>query len=199
VHYCQTCTEPVRLEPEGDDAVCSRCGYREPAPRAPLFLVTGASAAGKTVIGPRLAARLAGRCLTVDADLLMDAAGEMAGGAPIVWSGFWAGWLAVAHGAAASGLPTVVLGPLRPDGFDEQPARRWVGPIHVLLLDCPDDERRRRIERRPSWRHDDTDAQVEFGRWLRAQVPDQIDTSTMDPHAAVAAVATWVEAILDEG
>ena len=87
----------------------------------------------------------------------------------------------IAHGVAQSGLPTVLLGPFIPDHLRDLPARRWTGDIHFLVLDCPDELRRDRINARPPWRSRDLDEQVEFGRWLRRSIPDQVDTSRGTP------------------
>ncbi len=137
------------MEPVGGVARCPTCGRRdEAASIQPLFVVTGASGAGKTAVFGPLAKLLAGRCVTFDVDWLLDSAGELSGGQQIAWPAFRDAWLAVAHGVAQSELPTVLLGPLIPEHLDELPARRWVGDIDFLLLDCSD-EARRRADRSP--------------------------------------------------
>jgi len=181
----------------GSRSRCPRCGHEGEAwARAPLFAVTGASGSGKSTLLAPLARALAGRCATFDVDWLLDAAGELSGSQPISWPAFSSAWLAVAHGAAQFGLPTVLLGPTVPANLEAQPLRRWLGSIHYLLLDCPDDVRRERIEARPPWRSRDTDEQVSFGRWLRDNIPDRVDTSRGTPEDVAAEVAAWVTARL---
>jgi hypothetical protein len=102
-------------------------------------------------------------------------------------------WLAIAHGVAQSGMPTVLLGPFIPGHLQELPARRWIGDIHFLALDCPDGLRRTRISARPPWRSRDIEEQVEFGRWLRRNIADRIDTSGGTPEDTAAAIATWID------
>lgn len=177
----------------GSASRCPRCGQAgETWARAPLFAVTGASGSGKSTLLAPLAVALAGRCMTFDADWLLDAAGALSGSRPINWPAFGSAWLAVAHAAAQCGLPTVLLGPTVPADLESQPFRRWLGPIHYLLLDCPDDVRLERIEARPPWRSRDIDEQVSFGRWLRYNIPDQLDTSRGTPADVAAEVAAWV-------
>jgi hypothetical protein len=89
-------------------------------------------------------------------------------------------------------MPTVLLGPLVPDHLDGLPARRWVGDIHYLLVDCSDELRRKRIEQRPPWRNSDIEKQTTFGRWLRDTIPDRVDTSHDPLDVTATAVATWV-------
>jgi hypothetical protein len=151
---------------------CPGCGSRlHVASRAPLFVVTGASCSGKTAILAPLAAALAADCVTFDADVLMDAAGALSRDQPIDWPAFHAAWLAVAHGVAQSGLPTVLLAPIGPGSPESLPARRRIGDIRYLVLDCPDDVRRQRMAARPRWRLHDVEEQVNwaagFGRTCR--------------------------------
>ena len=141
------------MEPDQGFAVCPSCGRRDDtASLRPLFVVTGASGSGKTTLFGPLTKLLAGRCLVFDVDWLIDASAALSAAptvADIPWDGFAQAWLAVAHGAAQSGLPTVLLGTLTPGGLEENVGRKWVGAIHGLLLDCPDEIRRQRIEARP--------------------------------------------------
>ena len=198
MHYCQQCAEPRALEPAGqEEAECPACGSRyDGAARASLFVVTGASGSGKTTIAAPLAAALAADCVTFDADLLLDAAGALSRGEAIDWPAFHAALLAVAHGIAQSGRATVLLAPVGPDTLETLPARRWIGDIRYLVLDCPDDVRRERIAARPAWRRHDVEEQVSWGRWLRANVPDRIDTTEGTPAESAAAVARWVRSQL---
>ena len=192
MHYCQSCQTPVAMEPAGGGAVCPRCGRTDDAVLGPLFIVTGASGSGKTAVLAPLARLLRGRCVTFDADLLIDAAAALNGGQPVIWPAFRDAWLAVAHGVAQSGMPTVLLGPFIPEHLRDLPSRRWIGDIRFIVLDCPDELRRERISARPRWRMRDTDEQVEFGRWLRRNIPDRVDTSTGTPEDTAAAIAAWV-------
>lgn len=183
MHYCQSCDEPVVMEPRGGFAVCPRCGSAgDPVVLRPLFVVTGASGSGKTAVVAPLARRLQGRCVTFDVDMLMDGVHPLSERR----------WLAVAHCVAQSGLPTVLLGPFLPGRLDELAARCWVSDVHVLVLDCPDEVRRARIHARPPWRSRDVEEQVEFGQWLRRNIADVIDTSSGSPEDTAAAVASWV-------
>jgi len=131
-------------------------------------------------------------CVTFDADILIDAASDLSGGQPISWPAFYAAWLAVAHGVAQSGRPTVLLAGLVPGTLESLAASRWIGEIRYLVLDCPDDVRRQRMAARPPWRLHDVEEQISFGRWLREHVPDRVDTGQGTPAEAAAAVASWV-------
>jgi hypothetical protein len=200
VHYCQSCQKPTPMEPAGGFAICPSCGRRDGAALLkPLFVVTGASGSGKTTIFGPLSRLLAAKCVVFDVDWLLDAAGVLAGGATVTeipWAGFDQAWLAVAHGVAQSGMATVLLGTLTPDRVESNVGRVWIGAVHALVLDCPDEVRRERIESRPAWRLRDTEQQISFGRWLRQTIPDRVDTSLCSPEEAARTVADWVESAL---
>lgn len=185
------------MEPGSGVALCPRCGRTDEVALAqPLFVVTGASGSGKTTVFGPLARRLGNRCVAFDVDWLLDAAGALSGAksvAEIPWEGFFQAWLSVAHAVAQSGLPSLLLGPLVPDRLADSPPRRWIGDIHALVLDCPDEIRKARIESRPPWRSRDVAEQVSFGRWLRDNIPDRIDTSACSPEEAAAQIVSWVE------
>ena len=193
MHYCQSCDTPVVMEPRAGRAVCLRCGRADDAAVGPLLIVTGASGSGKTAVLAPLARMLRGRCVTFDTDLLIDSAAALNGGAPVIWPAFRDAWLAVAHGIAQSGMPTALLGPFIPDHLRNLPARRWIGDVRFMLLDCPDELRRDRLNARPLWRRRDIEKQVEFGRELRRIIPDRVDTSSGTPEDTAAAVTAWLD------
>jgi hypothetical protein len=195
MHYCQRCDEPQLMLPDGNGngARCPTCGNLDPRPVIrPLFVVTGASGAGKTTIFPELLGRLARQCAVFDADWLIDPLGRAAKDGQVDWPSFRDSWLHVAHGVAQNGLPTLLLAPFIPEHLAGLPGRPWVGDIHFLVLDCPDDLRRRRIEARPAWRNRDIDDQTRFGRWLRENLSPVIDTSQDSPSGVAETVTVWV-------
>lgn len=172
------------MESRNARAVCPQCGRSgDAAALLPLFVVTGASGAGKSAVLTPLIRKLRGRCVVFDADFLMDTEGPLSNSR----------WLAIAHCVAQSGLPTVLLGPFIPEHLESLQTRRWVADIHVMVLDCPDELRRARINARPPWRSRDIDQQVEFGRWFRRTFDDRVDTSSGTPEKTADAIVAWVE------
>ena len=184
------------MEPIDGLAVCPTCVRTDTAAALqPLFVVTGASGSGKTTIFDPLTRLLVSRCMTFDVDRLLDAAGALSGATSVTeirWEGFFQAWLSIAHGVAHSALPTLLVGPVVPDRLIDNPARKWVGEIHALVLDCPDEVRRQRIQSRPPWRLRDIDEQIDFGRWLRENIPNHVDTSDCSSEQTAEMVADWV-------
>ena len=136
---------------------------------------------------------MAGLCAVFDVDWLIDPLSRAARDGEVDWPSFRDAWLHVAHGVAQNGLATLLLGPFIPEHLESLPGRRWVGEIHYLVLDCPDDLRRQRIEARPRWRARDIDEQTDFARWLRENLVPVIDTSAGSPARVAEAVAAWVK------
>ncbi len=193
MHYCQVCVEPVVMTSEPPLARCPRCGSTERARTAPLFLVTGASGSGKTTIFPHLVDALPDYGV-FDVDWLIDPIGRLCGGQPMDWVNFRDTWLAVAHAVAQAGRPTVLLGPFFRAQLDPLPARTWVGPIHVAVLDCADDVRRARLNARPAWRERKIDEHIEFAGHLRAAADIVFGTEKGGPDDVARDVASWVRA-----
>ncbi|WP_181307289.1 AAA family ATPase [Nonomuraea fuscirosea] len=118
---------------------------------APLFLLAGAPGAGKTTLLPHLVAR-AGGIVVMDMDELLED-GRLVG-VPIatpeaapVWPAYDRMWARIVTMVRRAGHPVLLLCPV-PDPGELAPGARWVEPARWALLDCPDDERVRRLRAR---------------------------------------------------
>ena len=131
--FCLTCGPGAVLErdPAAPLLRCASCGAVTEVPALPLFVVTGASGAGKTTV-TTLLCRLLPECAVFEGDLINQVAA-------LGWDVWRDTWLRVAHGVAQSGRPTVLCTSLIPEYLESLPARRLLGPIHFCNLDCPDD------------------------------------------------------------
>jgi predicted kinase len=171
---------------------CPRCGSESWLPALPLFVVTGASGAGKSTITGPLRSLLPG-CVVFETDVILHVAA--------LGLDTWRNtWLQLAHAAALGGQATVLTGSLTPAQLERLPARKLIGPIHFALLDCPDDVLAGRLRERPAWRASSTEAKIveyqRFAAWLRARVMPSFDTSTASAAEVANRVAAWVQALL---
>ncbi len=190
--FCMTCGPGTVLErdPRPPALRCPRCGAVQRLPALPLFVVTGASAAGKsTVAGPLR--RLLPDCDVFDVDITLQVAA-------LGWDTWRNTWLRLAHEVALNGRVTVLCGSLMPDQLERVPARKLLGPIHFCTLDCPDDILAARLRARPAWRHGTIETVVpehqRFAAWIRTQVQPCFDTSKLTPGEAAEHIAAWVRA-----
>jgi hypothetical protein len=192
--FCLTCGPGAVLarDPAAPVLRCASCGALTGVPALPLFVVTGASGAGKTTVTGPLG-RLLPECAVFEGDLINQIAA-------LGWDMWRDTWLRVAHGNALNGRPTVLCTSLLPSQLEDLPARKLLGPIYFGNLDCPDDVLEARLRARPAWRHTNTDEAVlnhqRFAAWLREHIDPSWDTSTLTVEEAAARIAAWVRSRL---
>jgi hypothetical protein len=167
---------------------CASCGAVTEVPALPLFVVTGASGAGKTTVAVPLR-RLLPECEVFEGDPISQIAA-------LGWDVFSDTWLRIAHGVALNGRSTVLCTSLIPSRLETYPARKLLGPIRFCNLDCPDDVLAARLWARPSWRHSNTGEAIlthqRFAAWLREHIDPTWDTSTLTPGEAAVRIAAWI-------
>jgi RNase adaptor protein for sRNA GlmZ degradation len=158
----------------------------------PLFVVTGASGAGKTTVTALLGRRLP-ECAVFEGDLINQIA-------VLGWDMWRDTWLRVAHGIAQGGRSTVLCASLLPSQLESLPARKLLGPVHFGNLDCPDDVLAARLRARPAWRHTNTEDAIlnhqRFAAWLREHIDPTWDTSTLTVDELAGRIAARIRPLL---
>jgi hypothetical protein len=116
--FCTTCGPASVLDRDPGAPVlrCLRCGDSLRVPALPMFVVTGASGAGKTTVTEPLR-RLLPDCDVFEADLTLQVSA-------LGWEAWRDTWLLLAHGVALNGRVTVLCGSLLPDQLECLPARK---------------------------------------------------------------------------
>ncbi len=153
---CGQYSDEKAIDSQGPFAVCPFCHHQHRFVQLPLFVVTGASGAGKTTIGLNLVQTF-DRCVTMDNDILWGA---------VPWSqgndhrGYHNTWLRVAKNIGQAGRPVVLLGTVLPEHVEECPERRYFARIHYLGVVADDAILAERLRSRPRWRGSGTPAIV---------------------------------------
>jgi hypothetical protein len=181
-----------------------------------LFVLTGASGAGKTAICLELSRAQLERvrwvpdcvcgCVFLEQDILwrdefIDPGGD--------YRAFRNLWLRVAKNVSQGGRPVILCGTAVPEQYEACPERRYFRAIHYLALICDDDLLRERLEARPGWRHSGDAGflarMVEFNRWLqenarRTQPPMAVlDTGALCVRQSAEQAASWIQGHLGQG
>ena len=192
-------------------AICPHCGYGQLFRWLPLFVLTGASGAGKTAVGLELAgAQVRGEswapdCVYLEHDILWrDAFADPEND----YRGFRNMWLRVAKNVGQAGRPVVLCGSAVPEQYEDCPERRYFSRVHYMAFVCNDDLLRERLVARPDWRRSGSAAFLEqmvaFNRWFwengqRTEPKiELLDTSVLSVRETARRVADWVQTGLQE-
>jgi RNase adaptor protein for sRNA GlmZ degradation len=191
--FCMQCGPGAVLQPDRHAPLlrCPRCGQQQRLPGLPLFVVTGASGAGKTTIVEPLRRRLPD-CELFETDVILHVAA-------LGWDTWRNTWLQLASAIALNRRATVLCGSLVPEQLEDLPARRLVGPIHFCNLDCSDAALAERLRARPAWREWTEERIIEhqrFAAWLRTRIQPTFDTSVLSVEEVADRVATWIRPLL---
>jgi AAA domain len=202
-NVCARCGEYTAekvVDPKRSVAICPFCGYAEPFLRQPLFVVTGASGAGKTAVCRVLTPQLRRRCVVLEGDILW---GAVAASADDDSRSYRTVWLRLAKNVGQVGLPVVLCGTALPDQFETGPERRYFSTLYYLALICDEATLRERLRQRPAWRqtqsNDFLERMAAFNRWLIEHAPvttppmTLLDTSTDPLEETVAKAQQWIE------
>ena len=108
---------------------CPSCGATRRLPGYPLFVVTGASGAGKSTIVEPLRRRLPD-CEVFEADIILHVAA-------LGWDTWRNTWLQLTHAIALNGRATVLCGSLLPDSWNVYRPGGWSARSTSATLTAP--------------------------------------------------------------
>jgi RNase adaptor protein for sRNA GlmZ degradation len=163
-----------------------------------LFLVSGSSGSGKSAVGRILVERMEGLAL-----LDFDDVPRPAQPTPERWAELLEQLLQRAVKLQADGRDSLLLGWTPLGQLLASPASRELDGVAACLLDCDDETRRERLERRTAegWPAP-TPAQVEefmdFARWLRDDYAGRdalvVETSNLTVEEVADRLDDWIRA-----
>ena len=181
-------------------AICPVCHHAEPFLRFPLFILTGASGAGKSTVCRELVGLLRGKCVVLESDILW---GLVPATPEDDYRSYHSVWLRLAKNIGQCGFPVVLCGTAVPDQFEACSERRYFSTLYYLALVCDDDDLRKRLTSRPTWRQSHTEDFVEqmvsFNRWLKGHAELTVppltlhDTGACDADESTTAAARWIQ------
>jgi hypothetical protein len=192
------------VDPQVSVAMCPECGFGHRFVRLPLFVVSGASGAGKSTVCNMLVGRTK-NVVVLDADILWRA--EFNSPADN-YRAFFEVWLRMCKNIAQSGRPVVLFGAGFgvPHNIEPCVERRYFSSVEYLALVCSDSSLAERLERRPVWRESRAAEviaeQQRFNRWFKdygALKPaiSLLDTTDVEVNETVEHVRRWIEERLE--
>ncbi len=195
---CGEWCEEEPIDPGKPAVICTFCHYAEPFLQLPLFLLTGASGAGKSALSLHLPAQLS-ECVTLDTDILW---GVLPATKEKEYRDYQDLWLHIAKNIAQNGRPLVLCGTTMPERVEPCLQRRYFATIHYLALVCDDRILVERLKQRPAWRKSGTPEaltqMVDFNRWLKEHAATTnppmtlYDTTHRTVEQTIADAAAWI-------
>lgn len=176
---------------------CPECGHDHGFRRLPLFVLTGASGAGKTATCQLLLHTLP-ECVVLESDVLLA---MLRSPAATDVQQYWDQWLRLVLHFHQAGKPVLLCGTVLPRHLEAVPDRDGLAAIHYLALTCAGPELERRLRGRPAWRGCDEAfiaEHVGFNRWWRNREGEDIadvdllDTTEVPPENTADFVRSWV-------
>jgi broad-specificity NMP kinase len=156
------------IEKDGPFAVCPKCGSKHRFVQLPLFVITGASGTGKTVVTLELT-KMTSRYVFIEGDIFWN---PYFNNPDENYKSFRDHCLRVAKNISQSGRPVVLSGTAVPEGYVNSPESRYFSDIHYLALICDDEALEYRLKSRPLWRNsyqpDFIDSMKSFNQWIRS-------------------------------
>ena len=155
------------------------------AREAPLLLVTGAPAAGKTTLVANLAGTIKGAAV-FDTDVFGDAAHHD-------WTLWATSWLIIDRAVYDNALVPLLCGyGLHRSLIDALPHREALGRSHCLYLDVPEATLRARLLARDGFDEVRIARKLAQASELRADADDVIETGGLSPLDVSDAVRDWI-------
>ncbi len=184
-------------------ATCKLCGYSHAFLALPLFVVTGASGAGKTTVALRMAEQSRGRFIVLDQDILWTDAFNAPEDNYVLFRNMW---LRVIKNINQAGLPVILFGSSIPEQWESCAERRYFSILHHCALVCDDQILEARLRKRPDWRNSASpvvlEQMVKFNRWLKENAATSlpslslVDTSYAKLDETVLCVSNRVQQLL---
>jgi hypothetical protein len=146
--HCGLYRADKEIDLQGPFAICPVCGHRHPFLQLPLFIVSGASCAGKSTIYPALLGKIEGTVM-LESELLWRAGFDKPEEG---YRDFFETRLRLCKNIAQSGMPVVLFGAGMgiPENMESCVERRYFSRLYYLALTCEDDVLVDRLQAHPS-------------------------------------------------
>lgn len=173
----------------------------EPTKKLPLFIVTGASCAGKSTVCEELF-KYEKDYIVMESDILWN---EYYNTQRDGYSIYRSLWMTLCANISQCGKPVVLCGCTTPDQFESRPERALFTDIHYLAVVCSDKALEIRMrEGRGVADEGWIESSMDFNRWLKANACktepkiELLDTTVLTPFEAAKIADKWVAKIMKQ-
>jgi shikimate kinase len=198
---CGRYSEEKHVDAAKSLAICPYCGYAETFSCFPLFVITGASGAGKTTIGRKLTGKLLD-FVFFEVDVFWRDEFNQPENDHRAFRNLC---LRVAKNINQNGRPAVLVGSATPGQYEACPEFRYFAGVHYLALVCEDNQLAQRLKERPAHRKSSSPEFIEimqnYNRWFKEIAPlkttnlNLLDTTSTTVEETGLAVRKWLEGI----
>ena len=187
------------IDPSGPFAICPECGFKHRFVQLPLFIVSGASGAGKSTVCHNLLGKLT-HVVLLDSDILWRPEFNTPDNN---YRDYFETWLRMCKNISQLGQPVVLFGAGVgvPENIEPRIERRYFSAVEYLALVCNDDILADRLKQRPAWRGTQAPAYIEehqrFNQWFKTRSATEpfiklVDTTEMTAETAAMNVTAWI-------
>lgn len=186
------------IDESGTYAVCPDCGHKHKFKKLPLFIITGASGAGKSTICTELAAAIP-EVIVMESDILWRSEFN---NPENNYREYRELWLRVCKNISQGGKPVVLCGSAIPEQFENCMERRYFSKLHYLAVVCNDKVLGERLKARPAYRNCGNDefikGHIQFNNWFKLNhdkiTPNitLLDNTSDSVEESVSKVRSWI-------
>ena len=166
-----------------------------PIRRMPLFIITGASCAGKSTMCEALF-RDEKKYIVMESDLLWN---DIYNTPDDDYKAFREVWMRVCKNISQIGMPVVLCGCAIPKQFEPLDERKSFTNIHYLAVVCDDDVLEKRLAARRVTDANWIRSSLEFNAWLKEHARETnppiylLDNSKLTPKEAAEIADKWID------
>jgi gluconate kinase/DNA-directed RNA polymerase subunit RPC12/RpoP len=167
------------IDEKGPYAVCPACGHKHKFKRLPLFIVTGASGAGKSTICAELS-KATSEVIVMESDMLWRSEFN---NPENNYREYRELWLRVCKNISQGGKTVVLCGSAIPEQFEHRIERRYFSELHYLAVVCEAEVLAKRLKARPAYRNCGDDefikGHIQFNNWFKLNHDKTIPNITL--------------------
>ncbi len=155
------------IDESGPYAICPDCGHKHEFKKLPLFIITGASGAGKSTTCVELA-KSTSEVIVMESDILWR---NDFNNPENNYRDYRELWLRVCKNISQGGKPVVLCGSAIPEQFEHCIERRYFSKLYYLAIVCEEESLEKRLKKRPAYRNCSSDefiqAHIQFNNWFK--------------------------------